>query len=205
MRRYHTESGKDSVKSDKIGHSKSFQNLIKNIWNVISVDIGWGACVLGAAWGYHWLGMVVVLLLLIIHITVIERDKIWIVFIVALMTIATGFLADTLLILLGTVEPNRWLMPPPYTAIWDLMIWVNFSLTLDRALRFLQKKTILAAVLGAIIAPPTYYAAGRLGALRFSEPSYLGLIWVGVIWFFVMPCLGLMAKRFYYPPKTNSC
>lgn len=192
------------MKSDTIEHSKSIQNLVKNIWNIISVDIGWGACVLGAAWSYHWLGMVVVLLLIIIHIAVIERNKIRIVFIVALMTMATGFLADTLLILLGTVEPNRWLMPPPFTAIWDLMIWVNFSITLDRALRFLQNKPFLAAVLGAILAPPTYYAAGRLGALRFSEPSSLGLLWVGVIWFFVMPWLGLMAKRFYYPPKTNA-
>ena len=192
------------MKSNTIEPSKSTHNLVKNIWNVISVDIGWGACVLGAAWGYHWLGMVVVLLLLIIHIAVIERNKIWIVFVVAFITIVTGFLADTLLIILGMVEPNRWLMPPPLTALWDLMIWVNFSLALDRALRFLQKTPFLAAVLGAIIAPPTYYAAGRLGALRFSEPSYLGLIWVGVIWFFVMPWLGLMAKRFYYPPKTNT-
>jgi len=192
------------VKSAEIKHSKVVQNLVKNIWNVISVDIGWGACVLGAAWNHHWLGMIVVLLLLIIHIAVIEQNKIRIVFIVAFMTVVTGFLADTLLILLGIVEPNRWVMPPPFTAIWDLMIWVNFSLTLDRALRFLQKKPLLAAILGAMIAPPTYYAAGRLGALRFSEPSYLGLIWVGVIWFFVMPWLSLMAKRFYHPPKTNS-
>lgn len=192
------------MKSAEIKHSKVVQNLVKNIWNVISVDIGWGACVLGAAWNHHWLGMIVVLLLLIIHIAVIEQNKIRIVFIVAFMTVVTGFLADTLLILLGIVEPNRWVMPPPFTAIWDLMIWVNFSLTLDRALRFLQKKPLLAAILGAMIAPPTYYAAGRLGALRFSEPSYLGLIWVGVIWFFVMPWLSLMAKRFYHPPKTNS-
>jgi len=192
------------VKSNTIKPSKSTHNLVKNIWNVISVDIGWGACVLGAAWGYHWLGMVVVLLLLIIHIAVIERNKIRIVFIVALITIATGFLADTLLIILGTVEPNRWLMPPPLTALWDLMIWVNFSLSLDRALRFLQKKPLLAAVLGSVIAPPTYYAAGRLGALRFSEPSYLGLIWVGVIWFVVMPWLALMAKQFYHSLKAGS-
>jgi len=165
--------------------------------------MGWGACVLGAAWDYHWFGIIVVLLLLIIHIAVIERNKIQIVFTVALMTMVTGLFADTLLIILGTVEPNRWLMPPPFTEIWDLMIWVNFSLTLDRALRFLQKSPFLAAVLGAIIAPPTYYAAGRLGALRFSEPSYLGLIWVGVIWFFVMPWLTLMAKRFYCSRKQN--
>lgn len=192
------------MKLDKIGFSNSIQNLVKNVWNIISVDIGWGSCVLGAAWDYHGLGIVVVLLLLTIHIAVIERNKIHIVFIVALMTMITGLLADTLLIIIGTVEPNRWVMPFPLTALWDLMIWISFSLTLDRSLRFLQKRPFLAAILGAVIAPGTYYAAGRLGALRFSEPSYLGLIGVGVIWFFVMPLLSLMAKHFYDSAKTNS-
>lgn len=203
MCRNDTESGKNTVESETIEPSKSIQHLIKNIWNLISVDVGWGACVLGAAWGFHGLGLIVVLLLLIIHIALIERNKIQIVLTVAFITMVTGFFADTLLIILGTVEPNRWLMPPPFTEIWDLMIWVNFSLTLDRVFRFLQQRPFLAAVLGAVIAPPTYYAAGRLGALRFSEPSYSGLIWVGVVWFFVMPWLSLMARHFYGLRKKN--
>jgi len=178
--------------------------LTKFFWNIISANIGWLACILGAARGHHWLGLVVVPILFVIHITAIERQKIHNVFIVALTTMFFGFLMDTLLIIFGTVEPNRFLIPGPFTTIWDIMIWANFSLTLDTSLRFLQKRPFVAAVLGAIFAPGTYYAGSRLGALHFSEPVTLSLLWVGVVWLFAMPCLSLMANYFYHPEKTNS-
>ena len=178
--------------------------LIKNIWNLISANIGWLACILGAARGHHWLGLVVVPILFVIHITAIERHNIRNVFIVALATMVIGFFVDTLLIILGTLEPNRWVMPWPFTTLWDLVIWVNFSLTLDTSLRFLQKRPVAAAFLGALCAPGAYYAGDRLGAFNFSEPFFSGLLWVGFVWLFVMPCLSLMARYFYHTQKINS-
>ncbi len=176
--------------------------LAKYVWNIISIEFGWLICILGAAWGYHWLGLLAVPILLVIHITVIERHKIHTVFIVALMTMIIGFFADTLLIILGTIEPTRWLMPAPLTTLWDLMIWINFSLALDISLRFLQKRPLAAVFLVALFAPGTYYAGDRLGALRFSEPLYVGMLWIGIVWFFVMPCMALMARYFYHPHKN---
>jgi hypothetical protein len=192
------------MESDKMILKPWIGGLAKNVWNIISVELGWLICILGAAWGYHWLGLVVVPILLLIHITAIERHKIHAVFMAALMTLIIGFFADTLLIILGTMEPNRWVMPAPLTTLWDLMIWVNFSLALDTSLRFLQKRPLAAAILGVLFAPGTYYAGDRLGALRFSEPVFDGLLWIGIVWFFVMPCLVLMARYFYHPPKKNS-
>lgn len=192
------------MKSDKTLHPKLICSLTKNFWNLISVNIGWLACITGAAHGYHWLGMVVVPILFVIHITAIQRRKILKIFIVAMATTAIGFLTDTTLIIIGTVEPNRWLMPAPFTTVWDLMIWANFSLTLNASLRFLQKRPLVAAFLGTICAPGTYYAGDRLGALNFSEPVFSSLLWVGAVWLFAMPCLSLMARYFYQPQKTES-
>ena len=192
------------MKSDKTLRPQLIGGLTKGFWNLISVNIGWLACITGAARGHHWLGLVVVPILFVIHITVIERRKIRKIFIVALATTAIGFLMDTTLIIVGTVEPNRWVMPAPFTTIWDLMIWANFSLTLDVSLRFLQKRPFVAAFLGAICAPGTYYAGDRLGALNFSEPVFSSLLWVGAVWLFAMPCLSLMAMYFYQPQKTKS-
>ncbi|TFG45956.1 MAG: DUF2878 domain-containing protein, partial [Candidatus Brocadiia bacterium] len=152
---------------------------------------------------YYWLGLVVVPILFVIHITAIERRKTGKIFIVALTTTAIGFLMDTTLIIVGAVEPNRWVMPAPFTTVWDLMIWANFSLTLDASLRFLQKRPLVAAFLGAICAPGTYYAGSRLGALNFPEPVFSSLLWVGAVWLFAMPCLSLMAMYFYQPQKTK--
>ena len=192
------------MKLSKIAHPQLSGSFIRGFWNVISVNIGWMACILGAAGGHHWLGLVVVTILFIIHIILIERDNIRIVSFVALATIAFGFLIDTALIVFGTLEPNRWVMPTPFTTIWDLVIWANFSLALNTSLRFLQKRPFTAAVLGATFAPGTYYAGDRLGALHFSKPIFFSLVWVGIFWCFVMPCLSLIARYFYRPPKTLS-
>ena len=192
------------MKSDKTIHLQLIGDLTKSFWNIISVNIGWLACILGAAKGYYWLGLVVVPILFVIHITAIERRKIRKIFIVALAAIVIGFLMDTSLIIVGALEPNRWVMPAPFTTIWDLMIWANFSLTLNASLRFLQKRPLVAALLGAIFAPGTYYAGDRLGALNFSEPVFSSLLCIGVVWLFAMPCLSLMAMYFYQPKKSKN-
>lgn len=185
------------MESETTGWRPSAGLMTKGIWNVLSINIGWLACVWGAAHGVHWLGLSVVPILLAIHITCVGKRKIKTVLIVAFISMVVGLGADTLLILMGTVEPNRWIMPPPLTTLWDVMIWANFSMALDVSLRFLQKRPLTAALLGAICAPGTYYAGDRLGALVFSEPVLGGLIWVGAVWFFVMPGLSLMARYFY--------
>lgn len=177
--------------------------LTKGIWNVISADIGWLACIAGAAQGYPWLGLVVVPILFGIHIAAIETRKVRAVFRVALTTMAIGFIMDSLLIILGTVEPKRWIIPAPLTTLWDIMIWANFSLMLDTSLLFLQKKPLVAAFLGAFSAPGAYYAGDRLGALNLSEPLLGSLIWIGAVWFFVMPCLSLIARSCYRLPSVN--
>jgi len=192
------------MKSDKTLRPQLIGGLTKSFWNLISVNIGWLACILGAARGHYWLGLVVVSILFVIHITAIERHKMRKIFIVALLTTAIGFLMDTTLIIVGAVEPNRWVMPAPFTTIWDLMIWANFSLMLDVSLRFLQKRPLVAAFLGAICAPGTYYAGDRLGALNFSEPVFNSLLWIGAVWLFAMPCLSLTAMYFYQPNKIKS-
>ena len=192
------------MKSDNTLRPQLIGGLTKNFWNLISVNIGWLACITGAAQGYHWLGMVVVPILFLIHITAIQRRKIRKILIVAIASTAIGFLLDTTLIIVGAVEPNRWIIPAPFTTVWDLMIWANFSLTLDASLRFLQKRPLVAAFLGAVCAPGTYFAGDRLGALNFSEPVFSSLLWVGAVWLFAMPCLSLMGMYFYQPKKSKS-
>lgn len=178
--------------------------MLRNIWIILSPEIGWITCIMGAAHGYHWLGLVVVPILFAIHILAIEQHKAYPIFSVALAAIIIGFITDTALIFIGSVEPNRWLMPWPFTTLWDLMIWANFSLTLNTSLRFLQKKPLAAAFLGAISAPGAYYAGGQLGALQFFEPVFVHLVWIGALWFIAMPCLSLTAGYFHRPRNTET-
>jgi hypothetical protein len=190
--------------SDRTVRQQWIAGLIRNFWTIVSAEIGWLACIMGAAQGRPWLGLVVVPGLFVIHITVIERHKIYPIFMVAMASITIGFFTDTALILLGAVEPNRWWIPWPFTTLWDLMIWAGFSLTLNTSLRFLQKKPLTAAIFGALIAPGTYYAGGQLGALQFAEPVFVNLVWIGAVWFFSMPCLSLTAGYFHQSRGTET-
>jgi len=191
------------MKSDKTAQRQSISNVAKLFWNAISANIGWFACILGAASGRAWVGLIVVPILFIIHIGAIEQHKVRTILIMACAAMAIGLLTDAALIMLGVVEPKRWVMPAPLPPLWDLVIWANFSLTLNTSLRYLQKKPFVSAVLGVLCAPGTYYAAGHLGALHFSDPVLANLLWVGV-WFFAMPFLSLMAGYFYHPLRNTA-
>jgi hypothetical protein len=171
--------------------------IIYKSLNIFFIDIGWMACISGAARGLHWLGPAAVSVFFVIHILFFEKNRTSTVIIVAAVSVGIGFFIDSGLIMLGTVEPQRWLMPYPLTSIWDLFIWANFSLALNSSLQFLQKRLFTAAVLGAAAAPGAYYAGSKLGALEFGEPVLRGLIWIGIVWFFAMPLLSLAARYFY--------
>lgn len=82
------------------------RNLLRSIWSVIGLNIGWFACVLGAAWKIHWLSIVTVLLLVIIHLFVIGKKSLLPAILLGLASLAIGFVLDSILIAIGTYEPN---------------------------------------------------------------------------------------------------
>lgn len=170
------------------------RTLLRSIWSVIGLNIGWFACVLGAAWEIHWLSIVIVLLLVIIHLFVIGKKRLLPAIFLGLVSLATGFVLDTVLIAIETYEPNRWLMPAPITTIWLLMLWVNFSLALNESLKWFQKHLFVAAITGSIFGPLAYFAASRLGAVQIMSPVSKSLLMVAVVWFIAMPLMSLVAK-----------
>ena len=126
------------------------------------MNIGWFACVLGAIWQVHWLGNITVLLLGIIHLFVIGKERFFPAILLGLASLVIGLVLDTLLIAIGTYEPNRWLIPAPITTIWLLMLWINFSLALNESLKWFQKHLFVVAITGSIFGPLAYFAASRL-------------------------------------------
>lgn len=160
--------------------------------NIICFQLGWFACVLGASYGYFWLGPLCVTLILLLHLKIHHSWKWeW-----PLLTagMISGLIFDSLLILLDIQEPKRALMPAPLTTVWLLAMWINFTLTLNISLRFLQKKLFLAAVCGFIAGPSAYYSGEILGAIQIKEPLYLHLLVLAVVWMLATPGLLLIAR-----------
>ena len=177
---------------------KETRSALRLAWSVIGLNIGWFACVLGAAWDSHLLSVLIVPLLGAIHLAVIGRAKLLPAILLMAASLTVGLVLDTALIAIGAFEPNRWLMPNPITTIWLLMLWVNFSLALNESLKWFQENLLVAALLGSLFGPLAYFSASRLGAIEIMNPVYMGLLPICMAWFVAMPLMSLIAKSLYH-------
>jgi hypothetical protein len=159
---------------------------------VVGVNVGWFACVLGAAHGVHWLGPVVVAGLLALHLAL---NRPWQAeLLLAAAGGAFGFAFDSLLIAGSVYEAERWVLPAPLTAVWLVALWVDFVLVLNVALRWLQGRWVLAAALGFLGGPAAYYSGQRLGAVHLAQPLWRSLLVLGMAWAVAIPLLLWVAR-----------
>ncbi len=165
--------------------------MTRNILNVVAVQVGWFACVLGAASGAPLLGPIVVALLLALHLSWTPRR--WQEAMLLSAAGALGYLADSVLVLAGLMsfEPHtRWGGPSPF---WMVALWMNFASTLHVSMRWLLGRYFTAALLGALAGPLVYLAGDRLGAVLLHPNLARSLPAVALEWLLVMPLLLLLA------------
>jgi hypothetical protein len=169
--------------------------------NVAGVNAGWFACVLGAARGAPWLGIMVVAALLAVHLGFNRPARTEMR--LALAGAVFGFFFDTALIAGGAYEARRWLMPAPLATLWLLALWVNFALVLNVALRCLHERHALAAFLGAVGGPAAYFAGERFGALTLCRPLPYSLVPLAATWAAAIPVLLWVAGRLRSSTQDN--
>jgi hypothetical protein len=157
------------------------------ILNIAGFQVGWFACVLGAAYGQLGAGPAAVLLLFLLHLALSEDKPREVL--LALTAAATGFVFDSLLIAAGTFSPVRETLPAPFSPLWLTAMWVNFALILNVSLRWLRGRYLLGAVLGFFGGPLAYFAGARLGAIRIPEPLALKLLVLALAWALAVPLL----------------
>jgi F0F1-type ATP synthase assembly protein I len=163
--------------------------------NFAAFQIGWFACIMGAARGHSFWGPAVVALVLVLHFFARSRTRAA----EALLTLAAGaigFVVDTALIALGAFAPVRSLLPHPLSTVWLVALWMNFATTLNVSLQWLHGKSLLAALLGAVGGPLAYWAGDRLGAIDIDRPLLMPLLAVGLAWCTVTPVLFRLARWF---------
>lgn len=160
--------------------------------NFVAFQIGWFACILGAARGHTFWGPAVVALVVALHL-VRSRARVPEIFL-AFAAAAIGFAVDTMLIALGTFVPFRSVLPHPLSTVWLMALWVSFATILNVSLNWLSRKYLLAAILGALGGPMAYWAGDRLGAIEIDRPLILPLLAVGLAWCIVTPALFGIAR-----------
>lgn len=162
--------------------------------NFIGQQLGWFACVVGAARGHPWLGTAVAALIVGLHLRAVpDRGReVRLVTLAAVLGVVleSGLQAMGLLTYASPWRAVPWLCPP-----WIAALWAQFATVLRFGLRGLQHRPLLAALLGAVGGPAAFRAGEALGAVQFSPTRWASYLALAVVWAAVMPLLSWVAGR----------
>lgn len=162
------------------------------IVNIVIYQLGWFACILGAANEAPLTGVVFVAAAVAYHLYRAEdpRAETWLILVAA----STGAVWDSLLVAAGLlVYPSGTLIEgaAPY---WIVALWVIFATTFNVSLRWFKQHLWLAALFGAVGGPLAFLAGERLGGVVFTDYP-LALTALALGWALLMPAMMLLARR----------
>lgn len=161
--------------------------------NVLLFQLGWFACVLGAAHGLPWLGVGAAAPIVAWHVARAVRPRRELALIAVAVLI--GALFETLLAQSGWLRFDDAGMLIAGTApVWMVALWALFATTLNVSMRALRSRWVVAVLLGAVGAPLAYWGGARLGALELvTAGPALAAIAVG--WAGLTPLLFSAARK----------
>lgn len=169
----------------------------EKILNLALYEVGWFACVVGAAHGWGGAGAALAGSLLLTHLA-LARDRVAEGRIVLLCG-AVGFVLDSAQSLAGRLsfaDPLLFSTGSGEVApVWVVMLWLQLGTTLRSSLSWLSRRYFLAAALGAAGGPVAFLAGERLGAATWGEPRWLTAISLALVWGLATPALVFAADR----------
>jgi hypothetical protein len=165
--------------------------------NFVAFQLGWFACVLGAAKGLPWAGVLVVLAVVALHLARARRPLPELRLIGLAM--ALGLLVDSLLLATGWLSyPAGLWLPGPWGSYlapyWIVAMWALFATTLNVSMGWLRGRPWLAVLMGAVGGPLSYLGGEELGAIELTEPV-AAMAALAVAWAVAMPLLMKAAER----------
>lgn len=181
--------------------------MARNLSNFLIFQVVWFACVLGAADGHPWLGAGLGALLLPLNLAFVPAGerlrevRLWLAVGAAGIALDSGLHS---LGLLGFPEAARpsgalWehLVPP-----WIALLWVAVGTLLRASLQWLHGRLGLAAALGAIGGPLSFWSGVRLGATEM--PAGAGSVAaLSIEYAAVFPILLAVAREKPAPPTHS--
>ncbi len=171
---------------------------MKNLANFLLFQGAWYAAVEGAARGSMWLGPAAVAAIVLVHLMLVSGWRRELGYVLGVG--ALGAVLDSGLSALGAtlyptssgvwseLLPGAW--PEALAPPWIISLWIAFA-TLPRLwLAWLRKRgAAMAALLGAIGGPLSYFAGTRLGAVAAADPAWWTWIALSLEYAIVTPLL----------------
>ena len=159
---------------------------MKKAINFLAFQAGWFAAVLGAAHGMPWLGIGTVILVIALNLFAITDDRGRDLRLIA----AAGFMGlmfDTAMTAMNAFKPVPYVLPPPFSPLWMVMLWMNQATTVNSCLGWLRGRYVLSGVFGALGGPLAYLGGAKLGAAEV--PTTAGLCILAAGWALAFPAL----------------
>ena len=163
------------------------------IVNFVLFQIGWFACVLGAAKQLPWAGAAVVAAIVIVHLRLAKQAKPEIILLLISMLIGGSYDQLMQYNALLSYQAHGW--AAAVVPVWIIALWAVFVTTLNVSLRWMRGKWLVAVLFGAIGGPLAYLGAEKLGAVTINSPpiSYVAL---GFGWAILTPLLLWLSTKF---------
>ena len=166
---------------------------VRQLANFVVFEAAWFGCILGVANGRPGWGTGVLAAAIAWHLAISARPSTELALVAILGVV--GLVAESLVVARGNVaypagQPVAWLAP-----YWMVALWGEFAIALNVTLRWLKRRPLLAALLGAVFGPLSFLGGVRLGAARFvDEPA--ALVTLACMWAVLMPLVMWISDRF---------
>jgi hypothetical protein len=123
-------------------------------------QLGWFACVLGAAKGFPWMGVLFVLALITVHITRASQPfpELKLIAAVALL----GAVWESVLVAVRLLSYPSGILVHGLTPYWLVALWGLFAAQFNTTYTWLKSRLAVAALLGAIAGPVSFHAGAAL-------------------------------------------
>jgi hypothetical protein len=161
--------------------------------NFVLFQIGWFACVLGAAKQMPWLGFATVIAIFFWHLSQAKQAKQELQLL--LITLIIGGTFDQIMLnhQLVSYQAHGW--TNTIVPVWILALWAEFVTVLNVSLRWMKGRWLISIVFGAIGGPLAYMGAEKLGAVTLNHlpVSYIVL---SLGWAILTPLLLKLSQKF---------
>lgn len=163
------------------------------IVNYCLYQLGWFACVFGAAAGSPWIGAAIAVGLVLVHLWLsgeVARQS-------ALIGLAgvIGVGVDSLQVWWGVIHFPHGSLLPWLAPLWVGVLWMQFATILPYGLHWLSGRYGLSAALGSAGGPLAYLTGDQAGAIVMLEPRYQHLAIMASVWAVSLPVIVWGADR----------
>ena len=152
----------------------------------------WFTCVISAARGAPWIGIMLTVVFVTIHVSRAARPFEELKLLASVVVL--GGTWESALIAFGLLAYPSGMTLGGLAPLWLLALWALFAAQFNTTYRWLKPRLKLAALFGAVAGPLSFRAGAALGALRFMKPGPAVLA-LAIGWAALLPIVVVLSRR----------